>query len=125
MSPETVVSPVSRIPVAAGRKLSCESPLRSSSESSPAKSRRNGGGLGGSGNGGGSTENFRENNAVTSTSIENINSSSCDDSPVRSSKIPTLKGARSSSPPKKQPTFGWSLSPERLQPLISPTKGRD
>ena len=44
LSPEAVVSPVSRIPVAGGRKLSStESPYRSSSESSPAKSRRNGG----------------------------------------------------------------------------------
>ena len=119
LSPEAVVSPVSRIPVAGGRKLSStESPYRSSSESSPAKSRRNGG-VGGNGSGGIGAS--TENNAVT-TSIENINSSSCDDSPLRSSKIPTLKGTRSSSPPKKQPTFGWSLSPERMLPQTSPTK---
>ena len=114
LSPESVVSPVSRIPVASGRKLSStESPHRSSGESSPAKSRRNGGG-------GGSGIVSSESHAATSASIENLNSSSCDDSPVRSSKIPTLKGTRSSSPPKKQPTFGWSLSPERMQ--TSPTK---
>ena len=115
VSPDAIVSP-SRIPVAAGRKFSStESPHRSSSESSPAKSRRNGGGV---------SSAFgisNENNAVTTTSTENINGSSCDDNSPMRSKIPTLKGTRSSSPPKKQPTFGWSLSPERMQ--TSPTKG--
>lgn len=89
-----VTSP-SRIPVAL-RKLSAESPERSSGESSPAKSRRNG------------------NDSSSQAEVSGPVSSSCEDSlsPQRS-KIPTLRGPRSTSPPKKQPVFGWSLPTEK------------
>ncbi len=85
--PSSSASP-SRIPT---RKFSsAESPeQRSSSESSPEKSRRNG-----------------------MPGAPATASSSGEESPARS-KIPTLRGPRSTSPPKKQPVFGWSLPTEK------------